>query len=134
MVNPQPCRAFRRPEPAYDSFVLQDLSWRARTARVFSGALKLWGAEGAVGLDPEDANGFLIAPSTGATIRVRHRPDAGWVVTVRDPASGATVELGRHPGLPGLLRRLREVLAPEAPAGRLVIGAQPFLGRDTDAP
>ena len=58
-----------------------------------------------------------------------HAP-AGWSVTLCDPESGAQAPLGRHAGLPGLLRRLREDLAPGAPAGRLVIGAQPLLGRD----
>ena len=38
-----------------------------------------------------------------------------------------------HAGLPGLLRQLREDLAPDAPAGRLMIGAQPLLGPDPGA-
>ncbi|HTO47415.1 MAG TPA: hypothetical protein VML91_07230 [Burkholderiales bacterium] len=133
MRNPPPCRAFRRPGPAYDAFVLYDTAWHARTSRVFSGALNLWGVAGSVGPDPEDANGFLIAPRSGAEIRVRHDPAAGWAVTLRDPASREAVELGRHAGLPGLLRRLREELAPDAPAGRLVIGAQQMRGRDAGA-
>jgi hypothetical protein len=54
-------------------------------------------------------------------------------VTLRNPSSGAEVGLGRHAGLPGLLRRLREELAPDAPAGRLVIGTQQILGRDAGA-
>ncbi len=32
--------------------------------------------------------------------------------------------LGAHAGLPGLLRTLRHELAPNAPAGRLIIGSQ----------
>jgi hypothetical protein len=64
---------------------------------------------------------------------VRHAVGLGWTVALRDPAAGHTVELGRHAGLPGLLRQLRDELAPDAPAGRLVIGAQPMIGRDAEA-
>jgi hypothetical protein len=126
-------RGFSRSGPAHDSFVLYDAAWHARTSRVFSGALGIWGVVGTVGPDPEDANGFVIAPRTGPTLRVRHDASAGWAVTLCDPVSGEAVVLGRHAGLPGLLRRLREALAPDAPAGRLVIGAQQILGRDAGA-
>ena len=108
--------------------MLYDLAWHARTSRVFSGALRIWGVPGTV--RPDGENGFVIAPGTGAEIQVCHQAPAGWTVTLRDPASGATAPLGRHAGLPGLLRQLREDLAPDAPAGRLLIGAQPLLGRD----
>jgi hypothetical protein len=114
--------------------VLNDAAWRARVSRVFSGALGVWGVAGSVGPDPEDANGFVIAPRSGPEMRVRHLASQGWTVALRDPASGEEVGLGCHAGLPGLLRRLREALAPEAPAGRLVIGAQRILGGDADAP
>ena len=135
MRNPPPRRgASRRPGPAYDPFVLNDAAWHARIARVLSGALDLWGVAGTVGPDPEDANGFVIAPRTGPEIRVRHEPSAGWAVTLCDPPSGEEVGLGRHAGLSGLLRGLREELAPDAPAGRLVIGAQQTRGRDAGAP
>lgn len=102
-------------------------------SRVFSGALGIWGVAGTVGPDPDDANGFVIAPRTGPELRVSHHAAQGWGVTLRDPASRAAVGLGRHAGLPGLLRRLRDELAPEAPAGRLVIGAQQMLDRDAGA-
>jgi len=129
MRNRPPSRSFPRPGSANDPYVLYDAAWRARTSRVLSGALGIWGVAGTVGPDPEDANAFIIAPRTGPELRVRHEPSAGWAVTLRDPASGAEVGRGRHAGLPGLLRRLREELAPDAPAGRLVIGAQRMLGR-----
>jgi len=114
--------------------VLNDAAWHARVSRVFSGALGVWGIAGSVGPDPEDANGFVIAPRSGPEMRVRHRAPHGWTVALRDPASGEEVGLGLHAGLPGLLRRLRDTLAPQAPAGRLVIGAQAIFGRDADAP
>jgi hypothetical protein len=113
--------------------MLYDVGWHARMSRVLSGALGIWGVAGTVGPDPEDANGFVIVPRTGPEIRVRHLAAAGWLVTVRDPASGEEAGLGRYAGLPGLLRRLREALAPDAPAGRLVIGAQQLLGHDAGA-
>jgi hypothetical protein len=126
-------RGFARSGPAYDPFVLYDAAWRARTSRVLSGALGIWGVAGTVGPDPEDASGFVIASRTGPRLRVRHEPSAGWAVTLCDPVSGESVGFGRHAGLPGLLRRLRETLAPDAPAGRLVIGAQRILGPDAGA-
>ena len=118
--------------PAYDPRVLYDAAWHARIARVLSGALDVWGVAGTVGPDSENANGFVVTPGTGREIRVSHHPSAGWAVTLRDPASGEADGLGRHAGLPGLLRRLREELAPDAPAGRLVIGAQRIPDRDAD--
>ena len=121
------------PRPTYDFLVLNDAAWHARISRVLSGALSIWGVAGTVGPDPADANGFVIAPRTGPAMRVSHHLSAGWTVTLREPSSGAVVGLGRHAGLPGLLRRLREALAPDAPAGRLVIGAQQILGRDAGA-
>jgi hypothetical protein len=114
--------------------VLNDAAWHARVSRVFSGALGVWGVGGSVAPDPDDASGFVIAPRSGPELRVRRIAAQGWTIALRDPASGATVELGGHAGLPGLLRRMRETLAPEAPAGRLVIGAQRILGCGADAP
>jgi hypothetical protein len=109
-----------------------EAAWHARLSRVFSGALRIWGVPGTVACDPEDAHGFIISPDTGSAMWIRHCAPAGWAVALRDPVSGAPVPLGRHAGLPGLLRRLREDLAPGAAAGRLVVGTQPLLGRDLD--
>jgi hypothetical protein len=113
--------------------VQHDAAWHARIERVLAGALDVWGVAGTVRPDPEDARGFVIAPRTGLALRVSHHPSAGWATTLRDPVSGEEVGLGRHAGLPGLLRGLREALAPEAPTGRLVIGARHVLDRDADA-
>jgi hypothetical protein len=109
-----------------------DAAWQARIRHVLSGALRVWGVPGTVSPDPEDAAAVVVAPDAGPAMRVRHEAAAGWAVTLRDAASGAP--LSRHAGLPGLLRRLREDLAPDAPAGRLVIGAQPLLPRDPGGP
>lgn len=114
---------------AYDNAMRHKAAWHARICRVLSGALRVWGVPGTVTRDPDDPDGFVVAPDTGPAMRVRHHAPAGWSVTLRDPVPGAQVPLGRHAGLPGLLRRLREDLAPDAPAGRLVIGAQPLLRR-----
>ncbi|MDA0983750.1 MAG: hypothetical protein O3A06_12145 [Proteobacteria bacterium] len=107
-----------------------DAAWHARISRVLSGAFHVWGVAGAVNPDPDDPAGFVVAPGAGPAVRIRHHVPAGWTVTRLDPASGAQIPAGRHAGLPGLLRQLREDLAPDAPAGRLVIGAQPLFGRD----
>jgi hypothetical protein len=108
--------------------VLYDAAWHARIARVFSGALEIWGVAGKVGPDPADANGFVIVVRSGAEVRVRHDPADGWVTALRDQASGEAVESGHYAGLPGLLRGLREGLAPDAPGGRLVIGVRRMRG------
>jgi hypothetical protein len=105
-----------------------DAAWHARISRVLSGALRIWGVAGTVGRDPGDASGFVIAAGTGPALRIRRA--AAWTVTRRDADSGAQVPLGSHAGLPGLLRALRDELAPDAPAGRLLIGAQHMPGRD----
>ena len=118
-------------EMAYDPCVRYDAAWHARMSRVFSGALRIWGVCGAVSSAPDDANGFVIARSSGPEMRVRHDAAPGWALTVFDPVSRTQVHLGRHAGLPGLLRRMREQLAPDAPSGRLVIGAQQILARDS---
>ena len=113
----------------YDGTMLHDAAWHARISLVLAGALRVWGVPGAVARDPDDTAGFIIAAEARRALRVRHRVTGGWTVTLRETASGARSEIERHAGLPGLLRRLREELAPEAPAGRLVLGARPLLGR-----
>ncbi len=118
----------------YDDAMLQDAAWHARIFLVLSGALRVWGVSGTVIRDPDDPAGFVVAPDAGPALRVRHETPAGWTVRLRDAASGAPVPPHRHAGLQGLLRQLREDLAPDAPAGRLVIGAQPLLGRDPGRP
>ena len=95
--------------------VLCDAATRDRIVCVLSGALRLWGVSGDVG---GDAGGFVICTASGSEMRiVRHSP-GGWGLFLGD------TPLGEHAGLPGLLRHLRDELAPHAAAGRLVIGAQ----------
>ena len=115
---------------AYDDAMRHDAAWQARICLVLSGALRVWAVRGTVTRDPDDTAAFVVAPDVGPGIRVRHQASTGWTVTLRDSVPGAPVPLGRHAGLPGLLRQLREDLAPDAPAGRLVIGAQPLLASD----
>jgi hypothetical protein len=52
------------------------------------------------------------------TMRIVPAVPQGWAV-FRDARP-----LGTHAGLTGLLRSLRQELAPEAAAGRLIIGSQ----------
>jgi len=84
----------------------------ARVARVLSGALRLWEVSASVEHDSE--GGFLIDAPSGTTLRIV----PGWLV-FRDGQL-----LASHAGLPGLLRTLRQELAPEAPRGRLIIGSR----------
>jgi hypothetical protein len=78
-----------------------------RLARVLSGALRVWGVSARV----EEQPGAIVV---GEHLRIV----PGWLV-FRDGEL-----LASHAGLPGLLRTLRQELAPHAPAGRLIIGSQ----------
>ena len=118
-----------RCSPVFDEMMRHDPAWRARISLVLSGALRVWGVPGTVTCGPEDPDEFIVAPDTGPVIHVHHHPPGGWIVVLRDPVSGAQAPPDRHAGLQGLLRQLREDLAPHAPAGRLVIGVQPLFGR-----
>ena len=97
--------------------MLQDTAWRARTASVLSGALRLWDVAATVQCDED---GFIVATG-GATLRIVPRAPHGWMIV-----RGAET-LGVLAGMPGLLRQLREELAPQAKRGRLIIGAQSLL-------
>lgn len=87
----------------------------ARVARVLSGALRLWGVSASV--EAEAQGGELIVRASSMTLRIV----PGWLV-FRDGQL-----LASHAGLPGLLRSLREELAPDAPRGRLIVGSQALL-------
>jgi hypothetical protein len=79
---------------------------------VLSGALRLWNVAGTV---EADADGFIVTAGEAA-LRVVRRSPHGWRVI----QAGET--LGEHAGVPGLLRHLREELAPHLKRGRLIIG------------
>jgi hypothetical protein len=96
--------------------VLCDAATRDRIVCVLSGALRLWGVSGHVGGD--HALGFVICTASGSRMRIVRRSPVGWALFLGE------TPLGEHAGLSGLLRHLREELAPHAAAGRLVIGAQ----------
>ena len=81
---------------------------------VLAGALRLWNVAGTV---EADAHGFIVSAG-GATLRVLPRAPHGWLVL-----RGAET-VGVHAGVPGLLRQLREELAPHAARGRLIVAAQ----------
>ena len=81
---------------------------------VLSGALRLWEVAGTV---EADADGLIVAVG-GAALRIVSRSPHGWLVL-----RGADT-VGVHAGVPGLLRHLRDELAPQANRGRLIIGAQ----------
>src|SRR3989442_15518529 len=101
--------------------MLQDAAWHARMAGVLSGALRLWDVAGTVERDEEQPGGFILAVSDGREIRIVPRAPHGWLIV-----RGAET-LGLHAGVPGLLRQLREELAPHAKVGRLIIGARSLL-------
>jgi hypothetical protein len=92
----------------------------ARVARVLSGALRVWGVSASVERDPDRPDGWVLRTQS---VRMQIEPVAprGWLVRCEGR------ELGAHAGLPGLLRSLRKELAPQAAAGRLIIGLQSLL-------
>ena len=81
-----------------------------RTERLLLGALRVWGVRGSV---LPDGDGLMVRTDSGAEMRIVRAAPHGWRVR-RDGTL--------HAGLPGLLRHLREELAPDAPRGRLIIG------------
>jgi hypothetical protein len=93
----------------------------ARVARVLSGALRVWGVSASVERDPERADAFVLRTPSGIRMQITPAVSYGWLV-FRDAHP-----LGMYNGLPGLLRSLRQELAPEAAAGRLIIGSQSLL-------
>jgi len=90
----------------------------ARVARVLSGALRVWGVSARVERDPDQPDGFVLRTQAGARLQIAPAAPHGWLV-LRDARP-----LGAHAGLPGLLRSLHQELAPQAAAGRLIIGSQ----------
>ena len=93
----------------------------ARVARVLSGALRVWGVSASVERDPERAGAFVLRTQSGIRMQIVPAAPRGWAV-LRDARPPDT-----HQGLPGLLRSLRQALAPEAAGGRLIIGSQSLL-------
>jgi len=79
-----------------------------------AGALEVWSVEGSVS---RERDGFALRVAAGMKIRVVRAAPSGWKV-FRD-----TRLLGEAAGLPGLLRQLREELAPHAARGRLIVGS-----------
>lgn len=90
----------------------------ARVARVLSGALRVWGVSAIVEFD---SDALMLSTPSGVRLQIAPAAPQGWRV-LRDACT-----LGTHAGLPGLLRSLRQELAPEATAGRLIIGSQSLL-------
>ena len=81
---------------------------------VIRGALRLWDVAGMV---ERDEDGLIVAVGA-VTLRIGPRSPHGWLVLCGNET------LGAHAGVPGLLRQLRNELAPHAKRGRLIIGAQ----------
>ncbi|HEV3008509.1 MAG TPA: hypothetical protein VGX52_05700 [Burkholderiales bacterium] len=90
----------------------------AQVGRVLSGALRVWGVSASVESDPERPDGLVLRTPAGVRMQIVPAAPHGWLV-LRDARP-----LEKHAGLPGLLRALREELAPGAATGRLVIGSQ----------
>jgi hypothetical protein len=103
--------------------MLRDAAWHARMASVLSGALRLWDVAGTVTIS---GSGLELTHVDAAIqdltpLRIVPRAPHGWLLF----RGGET--LGVHAGVPGLLRQLREELAPHAKVGRLIIGPQSLL-------
>jgi len=103
--------------------MLRDAAWHARMASVLSGALRLWDVAATVTIS---GSGLELTHADAAIqdltpLRIVPRTPHGWLI-VRGSET-----LGVHAGLPGLLRQLREELAPHAKRGRLIIGVQSLL-------
>lgn len=88
---------------------------------MLSGALRVWAVSASVDRDPDRPDGCVLRTQSGARMHIVPAMPHGWLVR-REGRAPAT-----HAGLPGLLRALRQELAPEAAPGRLIIGSQSLL-------
>ena len=88
---------------------------------MLSGALRMWRVSASVDRDPDRPDGCVLRTQSGVRMHVVPAMPHGWLVR-REGRAPET-----HAGLPGLLRALRQELAPEAAAGRLIIGSQSLL-------
>jgi len=82
--------------------------------RVLQGALRLWGVQGTVS---RERDALLLRTDAGVKVRIVRAAPRGWTL-LQDERP-----LGEAAGLPGLLRLLREELAPGAARGRLIVGS-----------
>lgn len=82
--------------------------------RVLQGALRVWGVPGSVARDHDE---LVLRTAEGMEVRVARAAPRGWRLLQNDRL------LGEAAGLPGLLRLLREELAPGAARGRLIVGS-----------
>ena len=90
----------------------------ARLARVLCGALRVWAVSASV---EEHPGSIVVRAPSGAALRIVPDAPHGWMV-FREAHL-----LGAHAGLPGLLRTLRQELAPGIAGARLIIGSQSLL-------
>jgi hypothetical protein len=93
----------------------------ARVARVLSGALRVWGVSASVEGDPERPGSLVLRTQSGERMRIAPAMPSGWLICGKSRAPEI------HAGLTGLLRSLRQELAPDAAPGRLIIGSQSLL-------
>ena len=102
-------------------------------ATVLRDSLVLWNCEASLAAD--GPNRWLIEPAHGPRIAVTHHepPVDGnrWSTALGVDPGGSFAPFSTHAGLSGLLRELRGFLAPERPAGRMIVGRMPLGG---DAP
>ena len=89
-----------------------------RLARVLSGALRLWAVPASV---EEHPGCIVVRAASNEALRVVPDAPHGWMVFRGEHL------LGVHAGLPGLLRTLRQELAPGIAGARLIIGSQSLL-------
>jgi len=87
---------------------------------VLCGALRLWDVAGTV---EADEDGLIVTVGRRA-LRVVSIPGSGLELRHADASIQDLTPLGVHAGVAGLLRHLRDELAPHAKRGRLIIGAQ----------
>lgn len=104
--------------------------WDARLFELLSGALQIWRVAATV--TREDGAGVVTPMDGGAPVFVRRITDDGaapyWTVTKDtdagdlDPALAALLAQP-YAGVQGMLRAVRDALAPDAGAHRLVVGS-----------
>lgn len=97
----------------------QSIKWAEQTEALLSGALDVWRVEGRIVRDDTKPCAFTIS-AVGRDVTVERITDDGdtpyWEIASHDAPSLP------YAGIQGLLRAVRDVIDPETPTVRLVVG------------
>lgn len=101
--------------------------WRDQLHALLTGALAVWRVEGRVVKDDRGAVACTVR-TADAAVRIERHADAADAPFWEVAASDSDLPPLPFAGIQGMLRAVRELLAPDRSASRLVVGPQPGEG------